>query len=81
MERDYKEFGIRHFIIEDDNMTWNTVRFERICDLMVERGLEKHGPQTVSAPDRLNEELVRKMKRTGCKPGFGGPGIRFATGH
>ena len=68
ISRDYNEFGIRHFNIEDDNMTWNTERFEKICDLIIASGMKFtwSAPNGVRA-DRLNEELVRKMALTGCR--------------
>lgn len=74
MERDYQQFGIRHFNLEDDNMTWNTERFERICDLIVEKNLKISwsAPNGIRA-DRINEELVRKMKLSGCRRVFVAP--------
>ena len=74
IERDFDKFGIRHFNIEDDNMTLDTNRFIKICNLIVERGLDI----TWSAPngiraDTLTEELVIAMARSGCKRVFVAP--------
>jgi magnesium-protoporphyrin IX monomethyl ester (oxidative) cyclase len=68
IERDYNQFGIRHFNLEDDNATWSIERFERICDMIIEKKLNI----TWSAPnglraDRVTDELVKKMKLSGCK--------------
>ena len=74
IERDYKQFGIRHFNLEDDNMTLDKARFGRICDLIVERGLKITwaAPNGIRA-DRVDEELIRKMKASGCKRVFVAP--------
>ncbi len=74
MERDYNKFGIRHFNIEDDNMSWNIERFQKICDLIVAKGLKI----TWSAPnglraDRVDDLTIKKMKASGCKRVFVAP--------
>jgi anaerobic magnesium-protoporphyrin IX monomethyl ester cyclase len=52
----------------DDNMTLNKKRMENICDLIVKRGLdiEWYTPNGVRA-DTLDENLLTKMKESGCK--------------
>jgi magnesium-protoporphyrin IX monomethyl ester (oxidative) cyclase len=63
-----KIYGIKQIDFADDNMTWSRERMAQICDLIVERGLkfEWFTPNGVRA-DTLDEELLRKMKRAGCK--------------
>jgi len=66
-------YSIKQIDFFDDNMTLIKKRVENICDLIVERGLdiEWYVPTGVRA-DTLDEELLRKMKASGCK------GIRIA---
>jgi len=68
VEHVIKTYGIKQIDFADDNMTWNRDRMARICDLIVERGLrfDWFTPNGVRA-DTLDEELLRKMKRAGCK--------------
>ncbi|MCK4790613.1 MAG: radical SAM protein, partial [Desulfobacteraceae bacterium] len=52
---------------EDDNISLNRERFERICDLIIEKEL----PVTWDTPngiraDTLDESFLRKMKKSGC---------------
>ncbi len=68
VEHVIKTYGIKQIDFADDNMTWNRDRMAQICDLIVERGLrfEWFTPNGVRA-DTLDEELLGKMKRAGCK--------------
>ena len=61
-------YGVKQVDFLDDNMTLDRERMEQICDLIVERGLrfEWFTPNGVRA-DTLDEKLLRKMKRSGCK--------------
>jgi len=61
-------YGIRSLDFEDDNLTLDLKRAERIFDLMAETRLDLQWetPNGIRA-DRLNETLLRKMKRSGCK--------------
>jgi len=63
-----KTYKIKQIDFADDNMTWDPKRMAEICDLIVERDLrfEWFTPNGVRA-DTLSEELLRKMKRAGCK--------------
>ncbi len=59
--------GIRYFIFNDDCFSADIPRAERICDLIVERGLDiswecRNGIRM----DRLTLNLARKMKQSGC---------------
>lgn len=60
-------YGITNIGFEDDNISLNRARFERICVLIIEKEL----PVTWDAPngiraDTLDESLLRKMKKSGC---------------
>ena len=61
-------YHIKQIDFNDDNMTLNKKRMETICDLIVKRGLdiEWYTPNGVRA-DTLDENLLTKMKASGCK--------------
>jgi radical SAM superfamily enzyme YgiQ (UPF0313 family) len=63
-----KDYGVDFIHFEDDNLTFNQQRFEKILDMVLEKGL-KFGwdtPNGVRA-DALNFNLLKKAKRTGVK--------------
>jgi magnesium-protoporphyrin IX monomethyl ester (oxidative) cyclase len=66
-------YSIKQIDFFDDNMTLIKKRVVNICDLIVEKDLniEWFVPTGVRV-DTIDEELLRKMKASGCK------GIRFA---
>jgi len=68
LEKVIVAYGVKQIDFLDDNMTLDRERMEKICDLIVERGLrfEWFTPNGVRA-DTLDEKLLRKMKRSGCK--------------
>ncbi|MDR0373042.1 MAG: B12-binding domain-containing radical SAM protein [Nitrososphaerota archaeon] len=68
IEHVIKTYGIKQIDFADDNMTWDPKRIADICDLIVKRDLrfEWFTPNGIRA-DTLSEELLRKMKRAGCK--------------
>ena len=68
LEKVILAYGVKQIDFLDDNMTFDRERMERICDLIVERGLrfEWFTPNGVRA-DTLDEKLLRKMKQAGCK--------------
>jgi anaerobic magnesium-protoporphyrin IX monomethyl ester cyclase len=61
-------YKIKQIDFYDDNMTLNKKRMETICDLIVKEGLdiEWYTPNGVRA-DTLDENLLKKMKASGCK--------------
>ncbi|MEM2093622.1 MAG: radical SAM protein [Candidatus Bathyarchaeia archaeon] len=63
-----KNYGIRQIDFHDDNLTLDKKRMERICDLIIEKGLdiEWFTPNGVRA-DTLDGDLLKKMKRSGCR--------------
>lgn len=68
VEHVIKTYGIKQIDFADDNMTFDVQRMEQICDLIIERGLrfEWFTPNGIRA-DTLNEVLLLKMKKSGCK--------------
>ena len=68
LEHVVKTFGVKQVDFYDENMTLDKKRMAEICDQIVQRGLhiEWFTPNGVRA-DTLDEPLLRKMKRSGCK--------------
>ncbi len=60
--------GYRYFHIVDDNFTFDMNRAERFCDLVIEKGMTdiKWDLRNGVRCDKLNENLLRKMKQAGC---------------
>jgi magnesium-protoporphyrin IX monomethyl ester (oxidative) cyclase len=75
---------IRHINIEDDNMTLDKKRFKKICNLIIEEKLDFtwSTPNGIRA-DTIDEELVRKMAKSGCKRVFIAPesGVQYVVNH
>ncbi len=65
-----KRYDVNYIGFEDDNLTLDRKRIEKICDLIIKKGLNKKisfdAPNGVRA-DTLDENLLRKMKETGFK--------------
>ena len=68
LEQVVQTYHVKQIDFEDDNLTLDKKRMETICDLIVERGLdiEWYNPTGVRA-DTLDENLLTKMKKSGCK--------------
>lgn len=68
IEHVVKEYGLEQIDFYDDNMTLDRKRMEGICDLITKRHVqvEWFTPNGIRA-DTLDEALLRKMKRAGCK--------------
>jgi anaerobic magnesium-protoporphyrin IX monomethyl ester cyclase len=68
LEQVVKTYGVKQVDFYDENMTLDKKRMADICDLIVERGLhiEWFTPNGVRA-DTLDEPLLRKMKKSGCR--------------
>lgn len=62
-----EKYGIQEIMFEDDNVTMNAKRAEKIFDLMIQEKLDFvwDTPNGVAA-FALNEKLIRKMKESGC---------------
>lgn len=62
-----EKYGIEEIMFEDDNVTLNPKRAEIIFDKMIEENIEmKWDTPNGVAAWTLNEELIYKMKRSGC---------------
>jgi len=68
LEQLVRTYSIKQIDFFDENMTLIKKRVENICDLIMERGLDIdwYVPNGVRA-DTLDEELLRKMRASGCK--------------
>ena len=68
IEQIVRDFGVKQIDFLDDNLTLDRKRMEKICDLIVEKRLnvEWCTPNGVRA-DCLDEELLAKMKKAGCR--------------
>jgi len=69
MEQLIDKYKIKLLSIQDDNLTFDRKRAEKIFDLMIERGINKKikwdTPNGLRA-DTLDEPLLRKMKESGA---------------
>ncbi|MEM2911421.1 MAG: radical SAM protein [Candidatus Bathyarchaeia archaeon] len=61
-------YGVKQIDFHDDNLTLDQKRMEKICDLIIDNGLdvEWYTPNGIRA-DTLNENLLLKMKKSGCR--------------
>jgi anaerobic magnesium-protoporphyrin IX monomethyl ester cyclase len=68
LEQLFNTYRIKQIEFNDDNMTLNKKRMMDICDLIVKRGIdiEWFTPNGVRA-DTLDEDLLTKMKASGCR--------------
>ena len=68
LEQVVQTYHVEQIDFLDDNLTLDTKRMETICDLIVQKGLrfEWFTPSGVRA-DTLDENLLTKMKNSGCK--------------
>jgi radical SAM superfamily enzyme YgiQ (UPF0313 family) len=61
-----KKFGMRTLRIIDNCFTANRNRVISFCDVLIKRDYEIDWV-CLSRPDNLDEQLLRKMKKAGCK--------------
>lgn len=62
----HEKFGMKSLTFWDDNFTLNLERAKKICDLLIAEDLGiTFGLAGVRA-DRLDEELLQKLKKAGC---------------
>ncbi len=59
------KFGYESIFFVDDCFTLNKKRVMKICDEILERGLDFHW-ECLSRADNMSVELAEKMKRAGC---------------
>ncbi|KKR11053.1 MAG: hypothetical protein A2694_01065 [Candidatus Blackburnbacteria bacterium RIFCSPHIGHO2_01_FULL_40_17] len=67
MEYLIDKYKIQHFDVEDDNFTLKKDRAKEICDKIIDKGwkIEWSTPNGIRA-DTVDEELIKKMKQSGC---------------
>jgi radical SAM superfamily enzyme YgiQ (UPF0313 family) len=61
-----QKFGIKSITFWDDNFTLNIERAKKICDLLISENLNLTFGLAGVRADRLDEELLQKLKRAGC---------------
>jgi len=66
MENIYKQTGNVFFIFEDDTLTLDRTHILGICEEIIKRGLV-FSWTAITRADRVDEEIIEKMKRAGCK--------------
>jgi len=68
-----EKFDVKNIFFEDDNLTLDLARFEAICDglIMKKTAIGWETPNGVRA-DCLGLNLLKKMKKSGCKSVFFG---------
>lgn len=59
------DFGIKEIIFYDDTFTLNKSRIHELCDLFIQNKLDITWG-CLSRVDRVDEELLKKMKKAGC---------------
>ena len=68
-----EKFNVKNIFFEDDNLTLDLLRFEAVCDGLIEKKI-KIGWETPNGvrADCLNLNLLEKMKKSGCQSVFFG---------
>jgi radical SAM superfamily enzyme YgiQ (UPF0313 family) len=62
----YNKFGIRHIYFQDDEFTVNHQRINDICNMILENKLDLIW-ECLTRVSHVNEELLKKMAKAGCK--------------
>lgn len=67
LEEMVNKYQIKYILFEDDNFTFDRERVVKICNLIIRKGLKFkwETPNGVRA-DKLDKELLIKMKEAGC---------------
>jgi len=68
-----EKYRVKNVFFEDDNLTFDMKRMESICNQIVDRKIKFNWetPNGIRA-DRVNLELLKKMKKAGCRSVFFG---------
>lgn len=62
-----KEYGVREVAFQDDNVSLDRDRMEKLCDEIIERKLDiKWSTPNGIAIWTLDKSLIKKMKKSGC---------------
>lgn len=63
-----ENYGVEKFLFEDDNFTLDRLRVKKICKLIIKQDLDvEWGCPNGVRVENLNRELLRLMRRSGCK--------------
>lgn len=67
LEEAKRKYNIESFNVQDDNFSLDIKRAKEFCDRLAESGLDLKWscPNGIRA-DRVDEELMRKMRKSGC---------------
>jgi radical SAM superfamily enzyme YgiQ (UPF0313 family) len=62
-----EKFGVKEFQFYDDNLTMRRAHIEKICNLILEKGLNTvwSCPNGIRA-DLIDDELIKLMRKAGC---------------
>lgn len=61
------EYGVETILIQDENFTLDMKRVEKMMDIMIARNIKVNWYADVGVTvAKLNENLIRKMRQTGC---------------
>jgi len=63
----WKEYGIRHVHFEDDNLLFDLGRFIPVMDALSKRNISWDTPNGIRLDLSLSEEMLNKMRLSGCK--------------
>jgi len=66
MQMLYEKYRIRHIYFQDDEFTVNTKRAEKICNLIIESRMDIIW-ECLTRVNSVNDNLLRKMRRAGCR--------------
>lgn len=67
-----KRYNIRTLTFWDDNFTLDLARAKKFCDLFISENLDLKYSLAGIRADRIDEELIRKFKNSGCTSIFMG---------
>ena len=62
----YKKYNVSHIYFQDDEFTVSHKRTEKICDLIIESGMDVIW-ECLTRVSHINEGLLKKMATAGCK--------------
>jgi radical SAM superfamily enzyme YgiQ (UPF0313 family) len=62
----YENYKVTHFYFQDDEFTINHDRTMKICDMIIENGMDIVW-ECLARVDHINESLIKKMAKSGCK--------------
>jgi len=66
IEWQVKKLGVKEIAVNDDNFTLDQKRAEKICDIIIERRIKvKLQSMNGIRADRVDEKLLRKMRKAG----------------